>query len=371
MENHMKIYTFDTRDLLIWDLLKDSYHLNGRQIFTEVQSVFNPMIKRLNQINVPYDKLKNVLIPQKDKFEICFIFDSQRIDVADYGTPILKSIIPLLANLEKTAVFFGDLIGPENSYGQIALRSIMEQSITFYRNLDYRHSSQYFIVYITNLTLKVIESIHTSLKENLFYIGYANLTYQCFLKDIVSVSINQKMLFYKKIVILPVTEDDTIDDCKPINYTMINFKDFGYSIRNIGQIPFSSFLSFKIARRYSESDVSDQIFALNTVIENPLPINKYELLIDPAKLQYLKDKKIGILKKSGIEQLDIDNFIKIIKYNINSNYLFNMDYNQNFECLKANTFIDICNANDGKLQKCMLSFQIDNKKKALRFITMY
>jgi len=185
----MKVFTFDTRDLIIWDMLKNNYKLDSDQIHNEIERVFEPMIERLKEIGVPYEKLKNVLTPQIDKMEICFVFDSLKTENTNYGSVIFKKIIPLIAGIEKTAMFYGDLIGPETRGGQKTVREIMQQSINFSTALDYENSSQFFLVFFNNISSAKLEIIDKGLKHLSYYVGYSDITYGSFFKDLVASSI--------------------------------------------------------------------------------------------------------------------------------------------------------------------------------------
>ena len=367
----MKVYTFDTRDLSIWDMLKDHFKLDNDHIYNEIEGVFKPMVERLKEIGVPYEKLKNVLTPQIDKMEICFVFDSLKIENTIYASVILKELIPLIVGIEKTAMFYGDLIGPETREGQNAVKEIMLQSINFNTALNYRNSSQYFLVFFNNISSAKLAIIDRWLKNFSFYLGYSNITYNCYFKDIVASSIGQKCLFYKKIAILPVSEDEEIDDSNPINYSFINYDKYGYKIRNIKEFAYSSFLSFKIQRSYHEFDNDDQVYSLHTVTKEPSLIKGFDVQIDEEKYFYLLRNKLGVLKTTGLDVLHINQFRDIIRNNLNTNYIFNMDYNKDYECIKFNTVIDLFSEEKGKNKKYLISFQVNNVEKNIRLITMY
>jgi len=178
-------------------------------------------------------------------------------------------------------------------------------------------------------------------------------------------------LFYKKIAILSVDEDEKIDDSNPINYSFINYEKYGYKIRNVKEFAYSSFLSFKIQRSYHEFDNEDQIFSLNTVTKEPALISGFDVQIDEEKYFYLWRNKLGVLKTIGLDVLDINQFRDIIRKNINTNYIFNMDYNKDYECIKFNTVIDLFIEEEGKNKKFLISFQVNNVEKNIRLITMY
>ncbi len=286
-------------------------------------------------------------------------------------TTSLRGFIPLLVGIEKTAMFYGDLIGPKDRDGQRAVKEIMLRSINFNAPLNYRNSSQYFVIVINNISSTKLADIDSGLKKMPFYVGYTDITYSCHLKDIVASSIAQKCLFYKKIAILPVNEDEEIDDSSPINYSFIDYEKYGYKIRNIKEFAYHSFLTFKIQRRYSEFDNDDQIFSLNTVTRQPALIKDFDVQIDEKKYLYLLENKLGALQIIGLDSLSFNQFRDIIRNTINTNYIFNMDYNKDYECIKFNTVVDLFSEARGRAKKYLISFQVNNVEKTIRLITMY
>ena len=184
-------------------------------------------------------------------------------------------------------------------------------------------------------------------------------------------SLGQKCLFYKKTAILPVSEDEEIYDSNPINYSFIDYGKYGYIIRNIKEFAYSSFLSFKIQRSYYNFDNDDQVFSLNTVTKEPALINGFEIKSDEEKYLYLLNNKHGSLKTIGLDVLDISQFRNILRKNINTNYIFNMDYNKNYECIKFNTVIDLISEDKWRKKKYLISFQVNNVENNIRLITMY
>ena len=118
---------------------------------------------------------------------------------------------------------------------------------------------------------------------------------------------------------------------------------------------------------------SDQKFSLNTVIESPEIISNYDIKIDDDKFyKYLhSDKKLGALKIAGLDTLSKEDLIKYIRYQINSNYIFNIEinfYNEN-PCIKFATILESCY--ESKRKRYILVFEMLKDTKELRLITMY
>lgn len=363
----MKIYTFDSRDLITWNILKDHFKLSTRKIFHEISVQFDLMNERLNKINVPYNELKNVLTPQKDKKEICFIFDSLQIEDTCYGCVVLDKIMPSILEIEKVAVFYGDMIGPQSREGQKKLKKILLKKINGRKDLNYKNSNQLFIVFLNNMTEHRLHKIENAINALRYYIGYLDLTFQTQLKDVISASISQQFLIYKNIVIIPSSEDDDED----VNYSLYNFKKHNYLVKNVDQTAYGSFLCFKICRNYYEFDQDDLLLSLNAVSESPTFIDDFNIKIDDSKFKYLIENKSGSLSITGLDRFSIYDFKNIITTMINRNYIFNIEYKDVYNCLKFNTILDLFDINRNKREKYIISFEYMKENKELRLITMY
>ena len=336
-------------------------------MFYEINSQFNLMIDRLNKIDIPYNNLKNILIPQKDKKEIGFIFDSMQIMNSCYGDIVLKTILPHILKIEKVAIFFGDIIGPENQECQNNLMIAFKREIIGKKNLNFRNISQYFIVYLNNMTECRINALEKVLNDLPYYIGYLDLTFQTVMKNIISTSIGQKFLKYKNIIMMPTDEKEDEDS----NYCLFDFKKHNLIIRNIDTISYSTFLCFKIFRSYYDFDENDLILSLNAITDEPALIRNYDIEIDMKKYNYLMENKKGSLEITGLNIFNLDQFKKIISTMINRNYIFNISLDKDHNCIKFNTILEFINTTKSKKEKYIISFEYLKAKETLRLITMY
>lgn len=361
------IYTFDTRDLITWALLKDHFKLEPKRIFHEINIQFEMMIKRLESINVPYGELKNVLVPQKNKREICLVFDSMQIQSSAYGRVILNEIMPVILTFGKVAVFYGDLLGKQNREWQLQFKLLLEREIIGITNFSYKNSNQFFLVFLNNITEQRLQLIISNINKLKYYIGYFDLTYRSLLKDIVSCSISQRFFIYKNIAIMASAEDDDED----VNYCLYDFKKSNYIVRNVDQNQYGSFLCFKIYRRFYEFDREDFHFSLNALTEYPTFIDDYEIIIDEPKFNYLLQNKNGSLSITGIDSLNIHDFKSVLASHINRNYIFNIEFKHDYKCIKFNTILDFYNSESMHKEKYVIAFEYLQEKKQLRLITMY
>ncbi len=366
----MKIFSFDTRNCILWDCVTDYLNLDEKSCYDIINTEFEKtkFLLKANKIN--YDDLRNILIPSNDRQEVCFVFDSMKTkNESCYGIEILSYICPELLKLEKTAVFYGDIICGTPSEDQSKIKPLLQKYFPNENFSKFVMANQYFVVYVNNLTTEMILNIDNSQTINPSYIGFIDMTYSSSLKNILSSCIGQQFFKIKNNICVSVPEDDN----NPDGYVLFDFKKHGFKLVGITDYLYSSFLSYKIQRSYFDFDNRDQKFSLNTILESPEIISKYNITIDDDKFyKYLHgDKKLGALKITGLDTLSKEDLIRYIRYQINSNYIFNIEINyfDDIPCIKFATIIE--SFYESKMKRYVLVFEMLKCTKELRLITMY
>jgi len=363
----MKIHTFNSREFIFWDFFKNHYDKSDVDIYNKITELHKMTISRLMDAGINYDDLKNTLTPQKKKNEVGFLFDIGKIENSYYGAEVLRHIQKALAEINRAAIFYGDLVaGSRNRNIQLKIRKALQREVIISNSLDFKNGVQYFVVYINNLTDHMVLKLLHELERLKYFVGYCNLSYSSYLKNAVSASINQQLLLHDKKV-LQVSIDGEFED---VNYTHFDFENTDFKIINIDGYQYYSFLCYKIKRDFFEIDVSDQVFSVNSVCQRTDIINDYEVIVDDNKFKYLLDNKSGSVKSVGGANVTKQYFIQKIVENINTNYLYNLDLNE-YGCLKFNTDLEIYDENTTKKSRCVASFEIVMEKKQIRLITLY
>ncbi|WP_129127022.1 hypothetical protein [Geomonas oryzae] len=363
----MEIYTFDARNIIVWNVIKSSFEMNPVEMHKEIIDAFEQTKEQLKKTGVSYDKFKNVLVPNKDKHEACFIFDSQRtVNSVSYGTEIFNHILPEIMKIQNAAVFYGDILCGHSRDVQIRMCTEFYNKINRTDRINFQHSRQYFAVYVNNLSARNIQIIDKSLENCVSYVGFADLTFSCFLKDVVASCIGQGFIKIGNKIFVSTPFDD-IDNGH--GYIPFDCDQYPVDIFGVEDIYFGSFLSYKIQRRYVDSDNEDQFWGLNAVTTTPTILAGYDIEIEDNKYDYLMQKKGGSLSITGLNAMTKNELIKVLKSQINTNYIFNISFSKEFDCLKFATLVEIyC----GKIRrKYLAAFQVKKEKKTLRLISMY
>lgn len=363
----MELFTFDTRNNIFWNVIQDYFKMDDKKMHEEICTQFNKVCKILNNKGIEYCDLKNILVPSKDKLDICFVFDSLKTKSKGcYGYEILKSIIPEILRIEKTSVFYGDIITGNSIESQQKVKNELQKYFPNKYFGNYVLSNQYFVVYINNITEKKKNDIALSLKSNSSYVGCIDMSFSSYLKDVLSMCIGQRFFKLKNKICVPVPEDDTNN---PQGYVDFDFSNYKFDIIGIEDTLYMSFLSYKIEHSYYAFDNSDQKLGLNAVVTNPKIISDYKIIIEDSKYEYLLKEKLGSLEIMGIDSLSKEKLIELLQARINTNYIFNIKFSEDFDCLKCATLIEIYNETNRK--KYLTVFEVKNDTKELRLISMY
>lgn len=362
----MSIHTFDSRDFIFWEVFRDHFNKSNEDIYNDIRILHSQTIARLDGVGVKYKDLKNTLTPQKNKMEIAFVFDSTKIDDVFYGKVVLDGFKKTICSIRRSAVFLGDIVaGSSSRNAQLNIRDAMREEIFFYNELNYINGSQYFIVYFNNVTSSMLSSVLGDLKSLPHFIGYCDLSFSSYLKDVVSMSIGQSFLLHDGIALMQSIDGET----EGVNTSIFNLEGTGIKIINIDEFQYNSFLKYKIKRRYFPMDNEDQIFSINSVTPSPELIKEYDIYIEDNKFKYLLENKEASIKKLSKGSMSKEDIKRQIVSNINTNYMFNMELNS-YGCLKFNTDIEVCNGQQEK-SRCIASFEIDAGNKRIRLLTLY
>jgi hypothetical protein len=139
-----------------------------REMLTETEAI-------LASKGVSYADLRTALVPQPHRREIALLFDALDMRELWYGRLIHEAIIPLFTKESNNTVLEGDYIEIGN-IGQNLLFEMVKEGLLLTKDIVYRHSSQFYIVYINNLTDRMVETFHTRLSAFAHYAGYVDAT---------------------------------------------------------------------------------------------------------------------------------------------------------------------------------------------------
>lgn len=108
------------------------------------------------------------------------------------------------------------------------------------------------------------------------------------------------------------------------------FEDAGLICRSVGNSYYGVFLSYKIERPVLQGDEADTHFSANVISDTPADPASYDLEIDDAEFDYLKDTKTGTLRRRGILGSPRATLEELVHAKRRSNYIYSLSYSDQF-----------------------------------------
>lgn len=305
-------------------------------------------------------------MPDREKLEIALIFDTIKIENSWYGYEVFQRIIPLLDPRTKNSILVGDYIGRNSQ--QDKLYEAFCETVCLVRPVDYQHSSQFYVVYINNLTDSAFQKLADGLIEYEAYVGCANTTYHSFFKTLLSMKlVNLCVKVGRKII---QGHEDDRDDAENVNMSGMPFEESGYECVSIRSDLEGVLLSYKIESPVFDGFEADREMSINAVNSTTSTLDDFDVQVEDAKLEYLKTAKAGSMHHAGLSQVSTEELQAIIKAKLRSNYIYNMSYLAEHNVTKFNIVIEIPGKDEHPF-RLMAALEYRPDDKALRLVTFY
>ncbi len=356
------IHTLNARDNIMLEFLKDILELDSEGMFLSIQSMRDTLEALLLKKGVKYSELRTALTPSQNRKEIALVFDTDFTENSWYGHEVFCQIIPLFHRDSSHSVLCGDYLNrPRNSP---KLFEAFEQKVVLCRNVTYSHPTQFFIVYINNLSDAMFVEFNENLKSYPGYCGYADMTYQSDFKVLLSTMLVPSFIKHKSYIIQGHEPDR--DESENVNLSGYNFEENGYRCISISDDLAGVFLSYKIERPVHSGFEVDTEMTINSVRTQSSGLYDFEVDIAAEKMDYLKKNKGASLQRAGIDHLDQDVLSHLIKSKLRMSYIYNIAHTEH-NVTKFNTVLEF-----GSIPtRLMASFEYIPSKRKLRLITFY
>jgi len=330
------VHTLDARDNVMLEVMLKEFALSPDQILREIRWLLDETTSALAARGISYASLRPALVPSSTRREIALIFDSTRIENAWYGLPIHRAVIPLLEPKSCHSVLGGDLLGEADM--QWRIRAGLQGALVPSSALEYRHSTQYFALYINNLSDSMVRGLHEGLGTFAPYVGFVECTLGGFMKTYLSMTLVNEFVKTGRFIIQQ-HEDDLEPDANQ-NTIGYPFEEFGYTVRSLPSMLFGVLLSYKIERPVFPGFESDTEFCLNAVSNVPSRLESFEVSVEPSKLEYLQVNKSGSLKRAGLSDLRPEELEEIVRAKLQANYVYNLCQNDEHGIVTFNILIE-------------------------------
>lgn len=358
------IHTLDGRDNVMLEVMRDYFRLSPIQMNREIVGAVKRTAAVLKSKGVDYASLKTALVPQSDKHEIALFFDSTEVGDSWYSQPIHTRLLPLLHKGSSRSILEGDYIGRR----QDVLFELFDQQVRLVRDVEWRWSNQFYIVYINNLTDGMMAAILDGLADFRPFVGFADMTYASRLKAALSTMLVRSYIQHRK-VIISQHEDDR-PDSEDINMPGYPFEAFGFRVRSIPGDLFGLFLSYKIERPVFPGFEVDTEFSLNAVSTQPMALADFDIVLDEAKLAYLEANKSESLRQIGMLGAGASELKALIRAKIASNYLYSMTYTDEHDTTQFNVVLEAARPS-GEQFRVTVGLEYIPLDKQLRVITLF
>lgn len=360
--NPVTIYTLDAREHVLLETMTNHLKLTTAQVYKEINNQLLELKEVLKEKGLAYEDVKNALVPQTNRNEVGFVFDSN-IAGTSYGDVVFDKLIPLLDKNSTTSILCGDYIGGNRHFS--LLKHLFFAAIETHIEIDYKYHDQFFIVYLNNLSDEQFQLLREGLKSLPAFVGYFDLSYASPLKTIISGMLVRAYVKCKKTVI------NAAEGNEDVNMRGYAFEKSGYRVIGVDDINYGLFLSYKIEREIFPGFEADGNFSINAISENVFEITDFSLLIEEPKLGYLKENKSGSMGRVGFDKFSTEELSDAIGRKIKDNYIYNLTYLPEHGTLKFNIIIEVLRTDKNKPMKMLVSLEYMPEKKTLRLLTMF
>jgi hypothetical protein len=355
------IFTLEARGHLFLEAITQHFNLCDESVFSLIRTRFLETTDILASKRVDYRKLRTALVPGTKRQERALVFDYTCFSARLYGREVMHALLPHLSKDATQSILAGDWIGPGDFGDWIAVSPSARGSVNLERvALPY---PTFYFVYLNNLSDAGALALDQFFGRHPAYLGSLDLPRATPIKAYLATCLAHEFVKHRN-VIIRAHEDDR-DPSEDYNLSFYDFQRFGLTLRSLPTTLYGIFLSYKIERPALPEEL-DRKFSLHAMTPNPRPLDDFQVILEEPKLQYLRGKKDGSLKRAGFEGLSAEAIAAQIRAKVDASYIYNLARAVDGDTLKFNVIIE---TDKGVRAECALEYSpID---KMLRVITFY
>ena len=312
------IYTLEARSHMLLEVVAEHFKLSDAQMFREIQNHHKTLVQVLSSKGIQYADLKNALVPTTDRNERAYLFNWRELGEANYGRVIVERALPAFQPQSTHSVLLGDWIyhKDHNAWFIAELKKALLSTPAVYRGVGH----DLYIVYLNNLSDGQAEAMHAAFQGMPAYLGYLDLNFASPLKGYISTMLVRAFIKHKRII-LQGHEDDR-PNTQNISMLPYGFQNAGYSLRSLQGLLYGVFLSYKIERPVFQLGDTDTKFSLIAMGASHAELDKYEVLLDERRLQFLRGKHLHGLERAGYAELSAVEIAEQIRSKVKANYIY-------------------------------------------------
>jgi hypothetical protein len=361
------LHTLNARGNVMLEVVRDYFEVPPEQMFLEIQALRHSVEEALALKGIKYDELKTALVPDRKRKEMALVFDTLVIKDDWYGMPVFRRLMPLFSKDSNHSVLVGDYI--DTGAGQESLFEAMRQAVTLTHNVVFKHSSQFYVVYVNNLTDAMMAGFHEGLRNWKGYVGFADTTHASPFKALLSTMLANAFIKHRG-VIIQGHEDDR-PNSEDVNTSGYPFEEYGYVCRSVQSQLEGTLLAYKIERPVLPGFETDTEFSLNAISPNPQPLDGFVIEVEEAKLGYLKSAKADSIARAGLEDITASQLAELIRSKISASYIYNMSFDETYKVAKFNVIVELPRSDNDNRLRLLAAVEYKPDSKTLRLITFY
>lgn len=347
------------------EVITSYFDLSPEAVRKEIQTAHEVTVDAIAEKGISYKSLRNALIPQQNRLERAFLFDTDRIDESWYGLPVAEALIPLLPRELSCSIQLGDLIIKNQEQG---FRLLRKYAIP-HRPVELVNTNQIYCIYLNNLTPKMAEDVTAGLRRYEGFCGYVDATTSSPMKDWLSITLVDGYLKHRGVA-LNGHEDD-VPDSENLNVKGWPWEEHDYACRSIRDMYFHLFLGYKVERRVVPGAESDTHFALTAISGRPLPLADLRVEVEQAKGKYLRDNHGASLARAGLIAMSDEELAATVKAKVNDSYIYNLRYLEEHDTSLFNIMIEVGDLDEGKVTRLLAALEYRPEKGLLKLVTLY
>lgn len=317
-----RIHTLNARGNLLLAAIRKHYSWSDDKTFDEIQRTHRDFLEILSRKGINYDELRNALTPQTNKHEAAFLFDEDRCNPERIpGVDAADAVFKLLPAKTTHSILGGELIGDDRD--EFARRLLKEKAVIV-KDLDFKHPTFCFVVYVNNLSREANAAIHEGLKSHSGYLGYVPCTYASLTKTFVTMYLMNFGIRHKNIMILG--HEDDRPNTENFNLHMHDYAALGMKIRSVQFMYFGIFLSYKPEQMLLKDSDDDLEIAVRAMSKEVVQFSDFTVFIEDKKFEYLTTEKDGKLALAGLSHLTKAKLEGAIRAKMRSSYLYSLNW---------------------------------------------
>jgi hypothetical protein len=356
------IHTLNARNNVFLEVVREYFKLSPTRMQKEIRGLAKTTAATLAKKGLDYGALRSALVPQQDRHEAALLFNIDFNAPGIYSYPVHQRLLRILNRKSSHSIPHGDITDSSSRAFEYADQNLVRAGD---RHFD---SNMLYAVYINNLTTQMVADIHRGMHEYPPYVGYVDTTYGSMFKAVLSTQLVNCYIQYRNLTIAPHEDDRHVDE--NIDIAGLGLDEGGYTICSVPSTNFMVLLSYKIERPVVDGFEADTEFALNALSHVVLPLDHFEIEIDPPKFGYLHNKKSKSLEGLGLLSGNVDQLKSIIRERISHNYIYSLTHDEGHNLLRFNIMIEVRPAHTGRPFRALVSLEYKPDEQILRFITL-